>query len=172
MYASLRTKWRFAPAGARGYRKHWALVRRAVDETTAKDDDRATDGTHTNDIKACFATLPHQGGLNAEVENCRGSRISLRGGRSHLGLCAAEPRARVLRVARVHGAPRKARCVGGALRGPDGGDLRAAWHHQRGLLDSAAKRPGTWYHRGEHVHLHSRLSVEGGAGQAAASEGR
>src|SRR5712671_2948504 len=87
--------------------------------------------------------LAHQGGFYVEMENRGGSRISLRGGRSDLGLCAAEPGARVLRVARVHCAARKAGCAGRAFRQPDSGDLRAAWNHQRGLLDSAAKRPRT-----------------------------
>src|SRR5215475_7348212 len=91
--------------------------------------------------KTRFATLSHEGGLYVEMENCCGSRRRFRRGRSHLGLRAAEPGTRVLRVTRLHGAAGKARCAGGAFREPDSGDLRTAWNHQCGVLDSAAKRP-------------------------------
>ena len=58
-------------------------------------------------IKARFAMLSHEGGLYAEMENCGGSRRSFRRGRSHLGLRAAEPGTRVLRVARLTALPGK-----------------------------------------------------------------
>src|SRR5215510_8572466 len=110
-------------------------MRRKTD-SRAKLHGRRMEATQTR-----FAMLSHEGGLYVEMENCDGSRRSFRRGRSHLGLRAAEPGTRVLRVARLHGTAGKAGCAGGAFREPNGSDLRTAWNHQCGLLDSAGKRP-------------------------------
>src|SRR5579883_2023011 len=134
MCASWRTKWRLAPAGARGIANDRALLRRAVDGRAAGDDDRRSRQTTTK-----LACIVSQGGLHAEMENRGDSRIGFWNGRRHLGLCAAGPGAGVLRAAGLHGAARKTGCAGRALRKSDGGDLRTAWNHKCGLLDSTAK---------------------------------
>src|SRR5258708_2739481 len=108
-----------------------SVVMRGLDPRThhlceEKMDPRVT-AEEGGDNKTCLQRYLMREDYNVEVENRGGSRLSLRGGRSHLGLCAAGPGARVLRVARLHGAAREARCAGGAFAEPGGADLPAAW---------------------------------------------
>src|SRR5260370_11653074 len=71
------------------------------------------------DNKTCLQRYLMREDYNVEVENRGGSRLSLRGGRRHLGVCAAAPRAPGLRGAPLQRAAQEARCGCGGFRRPD-----------------------------------------------------
>src|SRR5215475_8860212 len=74
---------------------------------------------------------------NVEMEDSHARRIVVRSGRRRLGIRAAAEGYRVLRAANLHGSTGKERRARGPLCKPNGCNLREAWNHKRGLLDSA-----------------------------------
>src|SRR5258708_37912500 len=103
-----------------------SVVMRGLDPRThhlceEKMDPRVT-AEEGGDNKTCLQRYLMREDYNVEVENRGGSRLMLWGGRRNLGVIAAEPGARGLRGARLHGGARERRFAGGAVLDPARGE--------------------------------------------------